>query len=128
MPKIGTDSLILSRFDEDFEKIRKFELKKASYQLIIILTHYQMNFNPEILGLIAGTLSCITFVPQIFKTWKSKSVKDISVSSFLIVVCSTIVWIGYGILKDSISVLLTNIIVFFTAVIMLWMKWKFTEN
>ena len=87
-----------------------------------------MNFDPEILGLIAGTLSCITFVPQIFKTWKSKSVKDISVSSFLIVVCSTIVWIGYGILKDSISVLLTNIIVFFTAVIMLWMKWKFTEK
>ena len=87
-----------------------------------------MNFNPEILGLIAGTLSCITFVPQIFKTWKSKSVKDISVSSFLIVVCSTIVWIGYGILKDSISVLLTNIIVFFTAVVMLWMKWKFTEK
>lgn len=87
-----------------------------------------MNFDPEILGLIAGTLSCITFVPQIFKTWKSKSVKDISVSSFLIVVCSTIVWIGYGILKDSISVLLTNIIVFFTAVVMLWMKWKFTEK
>ena len=87
-----------------------------------------MNFDPEILGLIAGTLSCITFVPQIFKTWKSKSVKDISVSSFLIVVCSTIVWIGYGILKDSISVLLTNIIVFFTAVIMLWMKWKFSEK
>ena len=128
MPKIGTDSLILSRFEEDFEKIRKFELKKASYQLIIILTHYQMNFNPEILGLIAGTLSCITFVPQIFKTWKSKSVKDISVSSFLIVVSSTIVWIFYGILINSISVLLTNIVVFFTAIIMLWMKWKFSEK
>ena len=87
-----------------------------------------MNFNPEILGLIAGTLSCITFVPQIFKTWKSKSVKDISVSSFLIVVSSTIVWIFYGILINSISVLLTNIVVFFTAIIMLWMKWKFSEK
>ena len=54
-----------------------------------------MNFNPEIIGLLGGTLSCITFVPQIFKTWKSKSVKDISVSSFLIVVSSTIVWIFY---------------------------------
>lgn len=87
-----------------------------------------MNFDPEILGLIAGTLSCITFVPQIFKTWKSKSVKDISVSSFLIVVSSTIVWIFYGILINSISVLLTNIVVFFTAIIMLWMKWKFSEK
>ena len=87
-----------------------------------------MNFDPEILGLIAGTLSCITFVPQIFKTWKSKSVKDISVSSFLIVVSSTIVWIFYGILINSITVLLTNIVVFFTAIIMLWMKWKYSEK
>ena len=87
-----------------------------------------MNFNPEIIGLLGGTLSCITFVPQIFKTWKSKSVKDISVSSFLIVVSSTIVWIFYGILINSISVLLTNIVVFFTAIIMLWMKWKFSEK
>lgn len=87
-----------------------------------------MNFNPEILGLIGGTLSCITFVPQIFKTWRSRSVKDISVSTFLIVVASTIIWIGYGIMKDSISVLLTNIVVFFTAIIMLWMKSKFSKE
>ena len=87
-----------------------------------------MTFNPELIGLFGGTLSCITFVPQIFKTWKSKSVKDISVSSFLIVVSSTIVWIFYGILINSISVLLTNIVVFFTAIIMLWMKWKFSEK
>ncbi|WP_297983853.1 SemiSWEET family transporter [uncultured Chryseobacterium sp.] len=87
-----------------------------------------MNFNPEIIGLAGGFLSCITFVPQIFKTWKSKSVKDISVSTFLIVLASTIIWIAYGVFKDSISVILTNIIVFLTAVIMLWMKWKFTKK
>lgn len=84
--------------------------------------------NPEIIGLLGGFLSCITFVPQIFKTWKSRSVKDISVSSFMIVLFSTVVWIAYGVQKDSISVIITNIIVFFTAAIMLWMKWKFTEK
>ncbi|HOB23603.1 MAG TPA: SemiSWEET family transporter [Kaistella sp.] len=87
-----------------------------------------MNFNPEIIGLIGGFLSCITFVPQIFKTWKSKSVEDISVHTFLIVLASTIIWIAYGIFKDSISVILTNIVVFFTAIVMLWMKWMFTEK
>lgn len=87
-----------------------------------------MDFNPEILGLIGGSLSCITFVPQIFKTYKSRSVEDISVSTFLIVLTSTIVWIFYGVFKDSISVILTNIVVFFTAVIMLWMKWKFSRQ
>lgn len=87
-----------------------------------------MAFNPEIIGLVGGFLSCITFVPQIFKTWKTKSVKDISVSSFFIVVASTIIWIVYGVFKDSISVIITNIIVFLTALIMLFMKWKFSEK
>lgn len=85
-----------------------------------------MDINPEIIGLLGGFLSCITFVPQIFKTWKSKSVQDISVHTFMIVLASTIIWIGYGVLKDSISLMLTNIVVFMTAVIMLWMKWKFS--
>lgn len=87
-----------------------------------------MNFNPEIIGLIGGFLSCITFVPQIFKTWKSRSVKDISVHTFLIVLSSTVIWIVYGVFKDSISVTLTNIVVFLTAIIMLWMKWKFSQS
>ena len=87
-----------------------------------------INFNPEILGLIAGTLSCITFVPQIFKTWRSKSVKDISVTSFTIVVVSTLIWLIYGFMKNLPSVILTNIIVCISAIIMLVLKWKYSEK
>ncbi len=87
-----------------------------------------INFNPEILGLIAGTLSCVTFVPQIFKTWRSKSVKDISVTSFTIVVVSTLIWLVYGFMKNLPSVILTNIIVCISAIIMLVLKWKYSEK
>ena len=87
-----------------------------------------MVFNPEILGLIAGTLSCITFVPQIFKTWQSKSVKDISVMSFTIVVVSTIIWLAYGIIKNLPSVILTNVIVCMSAIIMLVLKWRYSKK
>lgn len=80
--------------------------------------------NPEILGLVAGSLSCITFVPQIFKTAKSKSVKDISVATFTIVAISTLIWLAYGFMKDSISIILTNVIVFLSSIIMLFLKWK----
>ena len=86
-----------------------------------------MNFNPEILGLVAGTLSCITFVPQIFKTWKSKSVKDISVTSFMIVVTSTLIWLVYGIWKELPSVILTNVVVCISAVIMLHLRNVFID-
>ncbi len=84
-----------------------------------------MAFNPEILGLVAGTLSCITFVPQIFKTWQTKSVKDISVMSFLIVVVSTLIWLVYGIIKELPSVILTNVVVCISAIVMLLLKWKY---
>ena len=87
-----------------------------------------MNFDPEILGLIAGTLSCITLVPQIFKSWKSKSVKDISVVSFMIVVISTLIWLVYGIWKQLPSVILTNVVVCLSAIIMLLLKWKYSEK
>ena len=30
----------------------------------------------ELLGLIAGTLTTSSFVPQVYKTWKEKSTKD----------------------------------------------------
>lgn len=87
-----------------------------------------MEFNPELLGLVAGTLSCITFVPQIFKTWRSKSVKDISVTSFTIVVVSTLIWLVYGFLKNLPSVILTNVVVCLSAVIMLALKWNYSKK
>ena len=30
------------------------------------------------LGLLAGTLTTVAFVPQVIRTWKSKSTKDLS--------------------------------------------------
>lgn len=80
--------------------------------------------NPEILGLIAGSLSCVTFLPQIFKTIRSKSVQDISVTSFSIVAVSTLLWLVYGFMLHSISIVLTNIVVFLSSLVMLYLKWK----
>jgi len=40
--------------------------------------------NSEVIGIIAGALSCTTFLPQVLKTWKSKSTKDVSLAMFLI--------------------------------------------
>ena len=43
-----------------------------------------MSFSPEIIGIIAGTLSCFTFIPQIIRVLKTKSVKNIIVLSQLL--------------------------------------------
>ncbi len=85
--------------------------------------------NPlEILGFIAGGITCVSFVPQIFKTWKSKSVKDISISTFAIISSSNLLWLIYGILMKLPSVIITNIIVLVSALVMIYMKLTFKEK
>ena len=84
--------------------------------------------NNEIVGLIAGALSCTTFLPQVIKTWKSKSIKDVSLTMFLIASVSTSLWLIYGILIHSISIIGTNIIVLFFSLIMLFLIFKNREK
>lgn len=80
--------------------------------------------NSEVVGIIAGALSCTTFLPQVIKTWKSKSTKDVSLNMFLIAALSTSLWLLYGILIHSISIIGTNIVVLLFSLIMLWLIFK----
>jgi MtN3 and saliva related transmembrane protein len=75
--------------------------------------------NSEIVGIIAGALSCTTFLPQVIKTWKSKSTKDVSLTMFLIASIGTTLWLVYGILIHSISIIGTNIVVLIFSLTML---------
>lgn len=60
------------------------------------------------IGLTAGTLTTISFLPQVIKTWKSKSAKDISLAMFSTFCVGLFLWIVYGILEKDIPVIFTN--------------------
>jgi MtN3 and saliva related transmembrane protein len=80
--------------------------------------------NSEIIGIIAGILSCTTFLPQVIKTWKSKSTKDVSFTMFLIATVSTALWLVYGLLIKSISIIGTNIVVLLLSLVMLLLFYR----
>jgi MtN3 and saliva related transmembrane protein len=82
----------------------------------------------EVVGIIAGALSCTTFLPQVIKTWKSKSTKDVSLVMFLIASAGTILWLVYGILIHSISIIGTNIIVLVFTLTMLFLIFRNRGN
>lgn len=79
----------------------------------------------EIVGIVAGALSCTTFLPQVIKTYKSKSTKDVSLAMFIIAAVSTSLWLIYGILISSFSLTFTNAIVLLLSIIMLYLKLKY---
>ena len=63
---------------------------------------------PTLLGLGAGTLTTVAFVPQVLKTWRSKSGNDISLGMCLLFSTGVLLWMIYGILIDALPVIVAN--------------------
>lgn len=64
----------------------------------------------EIIGFIAAILTTSAFVPQVYKTWKTKDVKGISLTMFLVMFTGIILWLVYGFFINSLSMVLANVI------------------
>jgi MtN3 and saliva related transmembrane protein len=83
--------------------------------------------NIEILGLAAGTISSITFLPQVIKIWQTKSAKDLSMPMLLLLVLGVSMWLAYGIIIKNVPVIYTNSMVLFMTFIMLFFKFKYNK-
>lgn len=79
----------------------------------------------NLLGLLAGTLTTIAFFPQVLKTWKSKSAKDISLGMFMCFSTGVFFWLIYGILIQSFPVIAANAVTFVLAFTILVFKFKY---
>ena len=64
----------------------------------------------EIIGLIAAVCTSFAFVPQFMKVWKTKQTKDLSLRMYSIMFLGILLWLVYGILIDSLSIILANVV------------------
>ncbi|SIP94937.1 SemiSWEET family sugar transporter [Maribacter ulvicola] len=76
----------------------------------------------EILGLVAATFTTGAFVPQVYKTWKEKSTKDISFTMYTILLIGAIMWIVYGFSLQSLPIIIANLATAVLLLIMLILK------
>lgn len=76
----------------------------------------------EIVGILAGICTTGCFVPQAVRTWRTKSVRDISLRMYLLLCLGIILWIAYGLLIDSLSIVLANAVTLILAGSVLVMK------
>ncbi len=79
----------------------------------------------EILGLTAGTITSITFLPQVIQIWKTKSVKDLSMPMLLLLILGVSMWLTYGILVMDAAIIYTNSMVLAMSLIMTFFKLKY---
>lgn len=79
----------------------------------------------ETVGFIAGTLVAISVLPQVLKSWKTKSTKDIALSWSVINLAGQILWIVYGFLIASYSLVIMSGITLLMNVSMIFLKLKY---
>jgi len=68
------------------------------------------NVNLEIIGVIAAVLTTSGFVPQVYKSFKTKNVTGISITMYIVLLIGMMFWLYYGILIESFSIKLANIV------------------
>jgi len=82
----------------------------------------------EITGLAGSTLSSITFIPQVYKVWKSKSTGDLSLAMLFIVFSSTVIWLIYGFGRGLLPVIICNAIICFLSILLIYFKFSFDKK
>jgi MtN3 and saliva related transmembrane protein len=88
-------------------------------------TNSQSSNLTNIIGYLGSFLTCVTFIPQVWKSWESQSVGDLSMTMILIVITSTLVWLWYGVRIKSGPVIMANIIVCILGCVLLYFKLTF---
>ena len=83
--------------------------------------------NSEIIGLVAGSCTTVAFLPQVMKTWKSRSAKDLSLGMFSFFCFGVFLWLVYGIMVKDVPVITANAVTLVLASSLLFFKLRFKE-
>jgi MtN3 and saliva related transmembrane protein len=78
-----------------------------------------------LIGMLAGTLTTLAFVPQVVKTWRTRSAEDISVGMLLLFSTGLALWLIYGIAIAALPIILANSVTLILKFAILLMKWRF---
>ena len=81
----------------------------------------------EYVGLFGAFLTGITFIPQVYKAWQTKSVGDLSVWMLTIVFTSVVVWLVYGVYLNLLPVIIANSAIGIMVLMLLYFKLIFRK-
>lgn len=83
-----------------------------------------MNF-AALIGFSAGTLCTLAYLPQALHSFRTKSVRDISLTMLASLNVGLLLWVVYGFMIHSLPIILPNTITFLLAFPLLLMKLHF---
>lgn len=91
------------------------------------IAHHTLHYMDfiTVLGLIAGTLTTIAFIPQLMKTWRSRSAKDVSFIMLVVFSTGVFLWLIYGIYLQALPIILANALTLIFNLIIVCLKIRY---
>jgi len=81
-----------------------------------------------LIGFLAGGLTTASFLPQVVKTARTRSARDLSVAMLLAFLAGLALWTFYGVQVGSAPIIAANVITMGLVAAILAMKLKFRER
>lgn len=79
----------------------------------------------DVLGFIAATLTTVAFLPQLLKTWQTKSAGDVSFLMLSTFSIGVFLWLFYGIFIQSWPVIVANFLTLIFNLLILSLKIRY---
>ena len=81
--------------------------------------------NADLIGALAGALTTIAFIPQVWRVWQTRSARDLSLSMYLIFTAGVALWLVYGVALGALPIIVFNSVTLVLAATVLAMKIRF---
>jgi MtN3 and saliva related transmembrane protein len=79
----------------------------------------------ELLGFLAATLTTAAFVPQVIKTWRTRSAGDLSLGMLAVFGTGIMLWLAYGLSIGAAPIVIGNIVTLVLTAILIGLKLHF---
>jgi len=81
--------------------------------------------NVDLIGAVAGALTTIAFIPQVWRIWRTRSARDLSLPMYVTFTSGVALWFLYGLSLGALPIIVGNGITLLLAATVLAMKLKF---
>jgi len=81
-----------------------------------------------LLGILAGLLTTVGFIPQIIKGYRTKRMEDVSLLMPLVMGAGMLLWLLYGVLLENLPIIIWNAIAFALNIAVVVLKLRYAKN
>ncbi len=82
----------------------------------------------DILGLAASVFTTSSQIPQAIRTYKTRDVSGISLSTYVIITIGLLLWLTYGIIKNDLPLIVANSTMVLLTIVITIMKVVFEKK